>query len=500
MARTVKLTWQPGVPGRGGRWKKLYNKKAYYFDGGRGSSDREAYNLAWAAWEQLKATLDQAAVKPHQEQYEAAIAEWNQLLTWSMQNGDETHAEMARNKLRDLRRRLLGKSPPPLTHDDRFLSRFEPLQVDLKLDALLPWCKPPADPSSASVIDPKKLGFPDLLDGSPRRIQRERWQDRLNNQQAEPDSDKTVAGRISRLLEQKLAQVEAKKLSAARYTALSLHLDAFQNFAGGSTLVSSLQGGTLTGFMSDLLSQVSCNKISHNYAKDRLDAAKLFVRWCWRTGAIESVPRDLDSQELRIGREAGEIRPYSAAEVKKLLDNASARTKLYILLALNTGATQVDIADLKRAEVDWSAGLITRKRSKTEKHKNVPKVTWMLWPETLRLLKAERSSNGELVLLNEGGSPLRTEELKDGQIKKNDNIRSAFARLCRKLKIADGEFKRFRKTSASMLRENKDHSHIVDLFLGHAPQSVAHRFYAKAPQQQLNEAIDWLGHQLAILS
>ena len=224
----------------------------------------------------------------------------------------------------------------------------------------------------------------------------------------------------------------------------------------------------------------------------------LFIRWCWRTGAIESVPRDLDSQELRIGREPSEIRPYSITEIKKLLDNASVRTKLYILLALNTGATQVDIADLKRVEIDWSVGTISRKRSKTEKHKNVPKVTWALWPETLRLLKEERSKEGELVLLNESGGPLRTEILEDGKIKKNDNVRSAFARLCRKLKITDGEFKRFRKTSASMLRENKDHSHIVDLFLGHAPQSVAHRFYAKAPQQQLDEAIEWLGSQFRI--
>ena len=48
-----------------------------------------------------------------------------------------------------------------------------------------------------------------------------------------------------------------------------------------------------------------------------------------------------------------------------LVTNTSDRTKLYILLMLNCGMTQKDVADLQKTEVDWDAGYISRKRSKT---------------------------------------------------------------------------------------------------------------------------------------
>ena len=65
---------------------------------------------------------------------------------------------------------------------------------------------------------------------------------------------------------------------------------------------------------------------------------------------------------------------------------------------LNCGMTQRDISDLKDEEVDWNAGRIRRKRSKTANHDNVPVVEYLLWPRTFDLLKEYRSG-GELVLL-----------------------------------------------------------------------------------------------------
>ena len=61
MPRNIKLSWQPGVGNREGRWKKFYRGKAYYFPGGKGKSDREGYDAAWAAWEIKKAEIDRTS-------------------------------------------------------------------------------------------------------------------------------------------------------------------------------------------------------------------------------------------------------------------------------------------------------------------------------------------------------------------------------------------------------------------------------------------------------
>ena len=130
---------------------------------------------------------------------------------------------------------------------------------------------------------------------------------------------------------------------------------------------------------------------------------------------------------------------FDKDEIKALLAKASNRTKLYILLMLNCGMTQKDIADLLVTEVDWKEGRIIRKRSKTADEENVPTVNYKLWPETFRLLKQERAAESkDRVLLNSNGGPIWTEKItKDGKYQKTDNVKSAFDRLRTEKKIED---------------------------------------------------------------
>jgi integrase len=175
------------------------------------------------------------------------------------------------------------------------------------------------------------------------------------------------------------------------------------------------------------------------------------------------------------------------------LGTASDRTKLYILLTLNTAMTQKDIADLTFDEIDWERGRIIRKRSKTRNSESVPTVSYRLWPETKDLLLKQRSkkSNGR-VLLHARGEPLWQEQLTaKGRYRKMDNLRNAFDRLRRKTHI-DKPFKCLKKTSASLLRESQQFNSVVGLFLGHAPRDVSQRYYAADPQELLNSAIGWL--------
>ena len=112
------------------------------------------------------------------------------------------------------------------------------------------------------------------------------------------------------------------------------------------------------------------------------DQCEEFHRWLWRQKAIPTLPRTLDRKcrDLCISKLVASIVVFTKEEVTSLLADASDRTKLYILLMLNCGMTQKDIADLQVSEVDWREGRIIRKRSKTGDRENVPTVNYKLWP------------------------------------------------------------------------------------------------------------------------
>jgi hypothetical protein len=139
------------------------------------------------------------------------------------------------------------------------------------------------------------------------------------------------------------------------------------------------------------------------------------------------------------------------------------------------------------------------RRSKTRKHRGAPAVNYLLWKETFQLLCQERSTDGDRVLLNDNGGPLKIDKLCEGDDsqKKIDNVASAYSRLRRQTKIAK-PLKVFRKTSSTLIRGNKNYATLADMFLGLAPTSIADRHYAGVPQAMLDEAILWLGEQYGI--
>jgi hypothetical protein len=101
--------------------------------------------------------------------------------------------------------------------------------------------------------------------------------------------------------------------------------------------------------------------------------------------------------------------------------------------------------------------------------------------------------------VNEKGGSLKVDRLNedDDSQKKIDNVASAYSRLRRQTDVTK-PLKVFRKTSATLVRGNRDYATLADLFLGLAPTSVADRHYAGVPQALLDEAISWLGEQYGI--
>jgi integrase len=294
---------------------------------------------------------------------------------------------------------------------------------------------------------------------------------------------------------------EAGQLAMSNVQVLPIHSATIGKMIGLEKAVAEIDGQTFLKLHSDLMTEVAEKKRAPRSARTLMGHFKRFVRWLAATNAIPALPSILlmpNNRDLSFKVIKKEILTYEVAEVERLLNAASERTRLYIQLALNCGMTQVDISDLAPKEVNWKAGTITRKRSKEKDEENVPVVCWRLWPSTLKLLKQERAKSGDRVLTNEVGGPLRSWE--DG--KNKDNVRSAYERLNRKLKIKEPKgkrrtFKSLRKTAATVLGSDSEHGYgrYAQYFLGHAPDNTADSFYVKPTQRQFDAALAWLGEQ-----
>ena len=503
MPRSFKLTWQSGTQSRQGRWKKKYKGKVYYFAGGCGKYDREAYESAVAEWETLKQKVDAQAPRQYQEEHEQAAEVWEQVLAWSNRHSERDMAALAYDKLSLLRQKLTVPEMVPLSRADTLDGAFD-LPTILFPDHLTErddWTSVEKSVKPMRLDANARARYLAELDGSPSRISREIWRDRLAVQsRSSVDADESVGGHVLQFLKQKQGLVDGGELSAGRLNALRLQLEHFQDWIGKGTPVKEITGSALVKFHASLLANVKEGGWSKNTAFHYLSGVKSFVRWLWQTEAIDSLPRVIDSRsELRITRPTTKAVVCSEQEIKKLLKAATRRTKLYILLMLNCGMTQKDISDLKVTEVDWKSGRIIRKRSKTAGEENVPEVNYLLWRQTFRLLKQERRSTpSESALLNSQGGPLWSEGVDhDGKYQKTDNIKNAFDRLRKQLGIQK-PLKSLKKASATLLRGNERFQGLEGLFLGHAPQSMSDKHYTQIPQQLLDAAIQWLGGQFSV--
>ncbi|WP_149499228.1 tyrosine-type recombinase/integrase [Roseiconus lacunae] len=236
--------------------------------------------------------------------------------------------------------------------------------------------------------------------------------------------------------------------------------------------------------------------LSASTKRDRIASVKQFATWLFEREHLSTLPRLIQAGKFKVEVKTKAIEVYEDSEVKEIVKAASGPAKLYILLSLNCGFTQIDIADLKRAESDLGpgSGTITRKRSKTANHDNVPEVTYRLWPETLSLLRKYATAEGERLLLNKDGNPLVRERDDGGKVKRTDAVSKAMARLRDKMERKDTiSVKVFRKTASTKLASK--YPDLVELFLGHAPKTVADRHYAKPSQERFDKALDWLRGQ-----
>ena len=324
------------------------------------------------------------------------------------------------------------------------------------------------------------------------------WQDRFSRLGAQQGV--TVAQTIDQFLESQKRASDAGQIGQATYSLMTFKIRPFKQFAG-SMLVKDVDAKTLAGFHAHLLEQITHETYSTIYADGLMKVAKHIIKWAYVQGIIPELPRTmLDRSAYTITVDDPEIKTLSVELVNTILEHLSPRFQLYILLMMNCGFTQKDVANLTWKQVDLEAGTICRKRTKTARRKRVPKVQFTLWPRTLELLRQFQAPPASpWVLLNTNGQQLvRKYYNAKGKLSEVDNIKKTFGRIMAAKKI-EATLKNFRSTSSSLLEEHLKFGRYAQYFLGQAPRTVADKHYVKPSQTNFDRALLWLGRCYGIV-
>lgn len=467
MSREYRLTWRATEQ----RWRKVYKGKTLYFPGTGGK--KASYPAAWQAFLEAKARIDGEVTvsKKHQaviEHIEALQVKLQEEYPDSQQTRDHWKA------LEAVKAELTSK---------RHLNQEQLLEVAQQRTEGLSQ----AYHQLPKVIRSRSQGKEVILGPVQQPTGEPPWA-------GAPD---TLQSLLQAFLADRKRDTSLGKLSKARFDFQRIYLGRFIEFLGPESSISRLDSQGLAAYRDSVLDEQEKGRIGSTTARDRLQAVKQLTQWAYDRGLLMELPRVL-SRGFTVQVAAAEPEALTKAEVSGLYSKATARQKLYLLLGLNCGFTGADISDLKLSEVDLRKGTITRKRSKTKKAKEVPTVTYKLWPETQKLLAQELADSGPLALLTDTGKPLIQQSWNtDGSLRKNDTIHSSWVRLQNASQIKKAH-KLLRKTGASKLNEGNESSRFVGLYLGHSPRDIATKHYAQADQAGFHAALLWLRDQFEL--
>lgn len=223
--------------------------------------------------------------------------------------------------------------------------------------------------------------------------------------------------------------------------------------------------------------------------KKRFSFFKQFVKYVVENGHI-NMPKNLKSKKFCFNVELIEKEIPDVSQIKTFVESLPKMLKLIALLTLNTGMNNIDIGKLTFDQIDFNKRTLVRKRIKTSKSKNVPKVKYALWDETFNLLIELKANGGSLVLLD-NNKPLYIDQIDGEKIKIYDRIkvmwRDFFKRIKNKPKFTIKDLRFF---AGDLLRINKDFRLYHQAFLGHSPKTVSEKYYSS--NEDVSEACKYL--------
>ena len=335
------------------------------------------------------------------------------------------------------------------------------------------------------------------------------WGDR-KSRLAKVPTDSTAQPHADRFLEFHRNQARSKSKSTGRFGVLRNGIQNFLNWFGPSRALKEISEADVSGYYAHLMQRLGKGGTgnSGNTLWDHFQVFKQFISSAAEESPDVPLPKNLRSKKFQIPKTRREPNPFLKDEFELILTHSNERLQAHLMLMLNCGMYQGDVAELMADEVDLAAGRIVRVRSKkqkilSKKSKSSPiKLNWLVWDKTLELLKKTGNKSG-LIFLNEDGNPLVRGAIgDDGNEDRQDNIRSAYCRVIRKLKakkllpeLWNKTLKQLRKTGANVLEKSNDHAEFYEMFLDHASVSKRHYLTSGEPVPKFDAAIKFFGEK-----
>ena len=243
---------------------------------------------------------------------------------------------------------------------------------------------------------------------------------------------------------------------------------------------------------------------SRDWAVGVIKTLRDFVRWLHRTKAFDwKKPDDYEVTAVRVARfpeelAHEEVKPrYTTDEVATLYEYARGVERLLLLLGLNCGFGQAEIATLKLSEVCLDKKLVRRVRTKT----GAPG-KWALWDVTVAGLrwyldKVRPQSDSPFLFLTREGK--RFDALTKGN-NRGQHIPNQWSRLLARLHKDKPDFRKLsfnklRKTSSNWIRRRWG-KEIADAFLADGKRERVDA-YTERRWHDVLRACQWLGKKLA---
>jgi integrase len=313
------------------------------------------------------------------------------------------------------------------------------------------------------------------------------------------ETDKTVGGQVKRFLEDELVRVRAGQLSAKKYSEKEHLLGVFVEHLTPDKEVKEINEEAVRRWALHCQGRMKAagGTWGKYRAQDAFRYGKEFITWAAEY-KLCPLPANIH-RRFRFEEEVADLdkKRHTPEEFARMIERADGKLRLFILLAANCGFTQVDISDLKQGEVNWVAGTITRRRSKTKRRASTPVVTWPLWPETIELLR-QYNSQQERVLLTQTGEPYVEVWLdQDGEKHEKDEIKNLYYGFLsrNRLDLKKG-FRGIRKMSSTIVEDMTGSEAMSTYFLGQSPKNIKNRHYVTPTQDKFNKVVMDLGRRL----
>ena len=311
----------------------------------------------------------------------------------------------------------------------------------------------------------------------------------------------TVNDLVKRFLTAKKARVVAGELALGtfgdQYKACKRVLSVF----GGDRLVDDLAADDFEVLRANIAK--TYGKLSR---KVEIKRVRGVFRYAYEAHLIEKPVRfgpgfvGPSRRELRCERQQNGLRMFESSEIRAMLAAATAPLKAIILLGINCGFGNTDVANLAIRNLDLEGGWCNYPRPKTGIARRCP-----LWPETIQAIKAaleERpaakdKAHADLVFITPAGQQwvwtrgepagadaLEVEEL--AHVSRIDQVGTTTGKLLSKLGLArrGHTFYALRHTFETIGGESRDQV-AVDAIMGHSREDMASVYRERIGDERL---------------